>query len=106
MPSSTNLEAEDTHIPEASIVPTIRVGLQAGRSSYLMQTWLRPTLRRARHPPICLQVFALRGGTVSPPLRGGMKVIDAIAQITRRRIPDRRLEASATGAASESLSAA
>ena len=77
-----NLEAEDTHIPEGALNSPDHqgVGLQAGRNSYLMQTWLPPD-----PPPghgthrYVFQVFALRGGTDFSATPGRHEVIDAIA---------------------------
>jgi Raf kinase inhibitor-like YbhB/YbcL family protein len=77
-----NLEAEDTHIPEGALNSPDHqgVGLQAGRNSYLMQTWLPPD-----PPPghgthrYVFQVFALRGGSDFSATPGRHEVIDAIA---------------------------
>jgi Raf kinase inhibitor-like YbhB/YbcL family protein len=77
-----NLEAEDTHIPEGALNSPDHqgVGLQAGRNSYLMQTWLPPD-----PPPghgthrYVFQVFALRSGTDFSATPGRHEVIDAIA---------------------------
>ncbi len=77
-----NLEAEDTHIPEGALNSPDHqgVGLQAGRNSYLMQTWLPPD-----PPPghgthrYVFQVFALRGDTYFSATPGRHEVIDAIA---------------------------
>jgi Raf kinase inhibitor-like YbhB/YbcL family protein len=76
-----NLEAEDTHIPEGALNSPDHqgVGLQAGRNSYLMQTWLPPD-----PPPghgthrYVFQVFALRSGTEFSATPGRHEVIDAI----------------------------
>ena len=77
-----NLEPEDRHIPEGALNSPDHqgVGLQAGRNSYLMQTWLPPD-----PPPghgthrYVFQVFALRGGTEFSATPGRHEVIDAIA---------------------------
>jgi Raf kinase inhibitor-like YbhB/YbcL family protein len=77
-----NLEAEDTHLPEGALNSPDHqgLGLQAGRNSYLMQTWLPPD-----PPPghgthrYVFQLFALRRGPDFSATPGRHEVLDTIA---------------------------